>query len=115
MVGKTVKVDLNTQLAARGKFARVAVEIDLNKPLVSRFTLDGEIQRIEYEGLPQVCFHCGRVGHSILFCPNKNTQADSGANTHMVTETPGEKTAVQRDVATTSYGPWIHAQNRQRK
>ena len=68
-VGKPLKVDLNTQLATRGKFARVAVEIDLTKPLLSQFTLDEENQKIEYEGLPQVCFHCGRVGHNMLFCP----------------------------------------------
>ena len=66
-----MRVDLNTQLATRGKIARVAVELNLNGPLVSRFTLDGEVQRIKYEGLPQVCFCCGKVSYSVLFCLSK--------------------------------------------
>lgn len=36
-IGKPLKVDLNTAMAARGRFARVCVEVDLNKPLFSRF------------------------------------------------------------------------------
>ncbi|KAI8549924.1 hypothetical protein RHMOL_Rhmol06G0063000 [Rhododendron molle] len=47
----------------RGKYARVCVEIDLNKPLKSRIYIEGKIYRIEYEHIPIMCFGCGRVGH----------------------------------------------------
>ncbi|CAN1775312.1 hypothetical protein LINPERHAP1_LOCUS13284 [Linum perenne] len=33
LIGKMVRIDFNTQTAERGKFARMAVEIDLDKPL----------------------------------------------------------------------------------
>ena len=68
---KTIKIDVNTSNVQRGKFARVAVNIDLAKPLLSKIWLDGSWQRIEYEGLPQICFSCGRVGHSSVTCPQK--------------------------------------------
>lgn len=39
-VGRPVKVDNTTSLVSKGKFARVCVEIDFSKPLLSKFTLD---------------------------------------------------------------------------
>ncbi|CAN1332717.1 hypothetical protein LINPERPRIM_LOCUS35828 [Linum perenne] len=54
LVGKTVKIDSTTQSAERGKFARIVVEIDLDKPLPPIVLLDGAIQQVEYENLPQL-------------------------------------------------------------
>ena len=68
VVGKFIRVDYNTEEAQRGKFARVAVEINLSKPLVSQFLIDGSIQRVEYEDLPVICFKCGKYGHTNEFC-----------------------------------------------
>lgn len=39
------------------------VELDLQKPLVSQFNLEGKIQKVEYENLPMICFGCGKFGH----------------------------------------------------
>ncbi|KAJ8750003.1 hypothetical protein K2173_013918 [Erythroxylum novogranatense] len=50
-------------MANRGKFARIAVEIDLHRPLMPSIELDGETYLISYEGLPQVCVRCGVLGH----------------------------------------------------
>lgn len=41
-IGKTIKVDIATLLASRGKFTRVCVEVDLEKPLKSGYRLQGE-------------------------------------------------------------------------
>ncbi|GAY50046.1 hypothetical protein CUMW_123710 [Citrus unshiu] len=56
--------------AQRGKFARVTVEIDLNKLLISQFNFEGRIQRVEYEYLPTICFGCGKIGHYKDACPD---------------------------------------------
>ncbi|KAG6404011.1 hypothetical protein SASPL_136245 [Salvia splendens] len=50
-VGKVMKVDYNTSGMQRGKFARLAVNIDLSTPLVSKLTIDGEEFKVEYENL----------------------------------------------------------------
>ncbi|CAN1801889.1 hypothetical protein LINPERHAP1_LOCUS23151 [Linum perenne] len=71
LIGKTVKIDFNTQTAERGKFARIAIEIDLDKHLSPVVLLDGTIQQIEYENLPNLCFECGRVGHERAECPSR--------------------------------------------
>ncbi|PPR90369.1 hypothetical protein GOBAR_AA30316 [Gossypium barbadense] len=36
LVGKPIKVDSNTSLGTRGKFAGICVEVDLSKPLLSQ-------------------------------------------------------------------------------
>jgi len=38
-------------------------EVDLSKPLLSKFRLHGKVWRIQYEGLKLICFKCGKLGH----------------------------------------------------
>ncbi|KAM7262218.1 hypothetical protein ACFE04_021295 [Oxalis oulophora] len=45
-VGQVVKVDYNTSGFQRAKFARVAILINLEQPHVSKFEIDGELQRV---------------------------------------------------------------------
>ncbi|XP_050207401.1 uncharacterized protein LOC126656823 [Mercurialis annua] len=69
MVGKVVKIDYCTEIAERGKFARIAVEVDLTKPLVAQFLIDVRVQKVEYECMPRICFNCGKFGHVKDNCP----------------------------------------------
>lgn len=64
-IGKVLRVDKNTAYAA---FTRIVVEIDLSKPLLSKFWLKGKIWRIQYEWLRMVCFRCGKLGHAEENC-----------------------------------------------
>ncbi|XP_052287236.1 uncharacterized protein LOC127898791 [Citrus sinensis] len=68
MVGTVIKIDSNIASSTRGRFARLAVSVSLDKPLVSQFELDGRIQKVEYEGLPVICFACGRYGRNSINC-----------------------------------------------
>ncbi|XP_039063545.1 uncharacterized protein LOC120208315 [Hibiscus syriacus] len=63
-IGRVIKIDYNTKAGERGKFSRVAVVIDLNKPLIPCVGINDFIQRIEYEGLQQICFNRGTYGHA---------------------------------------------------
>ncbi|KAF7833342.1 non-LTR retroelement reverse transcriptase-like [Senna tora] len=63
LVGKTLKVDPNTSLTSRGKFARICVEINLRRQLVPQVNVCGRNYRVEYEGLHMICFFCGKYGH----------------------------------------------------
>ncbi|XVE65989.1 hypothetical protein DITRI_Ditri08aG0045200 [Diplodiscus trichospermus] len=59
MEGNVLRIDYNIESASRGKFARIAVKVDLKKPLCARFLMDGRVQVVEYESLPKICFYCG--------------------------------------------------------
>lgn len=62
-MGSFLKVDRLTSIHSREKFARICVEIDLEKPLATHITVRGCPLYLEYEGLHAFCFRCGKVGH----------------------------------------------------
>ncbi|PPD94703.1 hypothetical protein GOBAR_DD08239 [Gossypium barbadense] len=53
----------------RGLYARFCVQLDIEKPLPKSITVDCFHQSICYEGISQLCSHCGRIDHSSLACP----------------------------------------------
>lgn len=65
VLGRLFRVDAATESAIRGKFARIGVEVDLSKPLISKFRMRHRYWMVEYEGLHLVCFKCGTYGHKI--------------------------------------------------
>jgi hypothetical protein len=86
-VGTPVKVDLHTLDVSRGKFARVCIEIDLDKPVVGKVWFRDFWYHVEYEGLHLLCKCCGLYGHVARNCPtavkgqengNKNTSGNIG-------------------------------------
>nr|XP_029144560.1 uncharacterized protein LOC114924350 [Arachis hypogaea] len=80
LIGRTVKVDDNTAKMSRGKFARLCVEVDLTKPLMGRYMIDGEDFQVEYEGIHQICFTCGRIDQDQNNCIMKKQQIETAAN-----------------------------------
>ncbi|XP_061340577.1 uncharacterized protein LOC133287044 [Gastrolobium bilobum] len=66
-IGRFVKLDAATTSLARGRFARICVELDLSKPLQADYKLEGRLKKIEYEGL-HVCYTCGQYGHRAEKC-----------------------------------------------
>ncbi|KAL4328846.1 hypothetical protein AHAS_Ahas13G0240900 [Arachis hypogaea] len=71
IIGRTIKVDFNTADICRGKFVRLCVELDLTAPLVSHYSINGMKYVVEYEGIHNICFSCGMVGHEKTNCPKK--------------------------------------------
>ncbi|XP_038715029.1 uncharacterized protein LOC120008721 [Tripterygium wilfordii] len=109
LIGKVVKIDYNTDSAAGGKFARIAVQIELDKPLCSQFKRDGKIQNVEYECLPKICFVCGCFGHMSGSCPTRSSMENEGEKSN-AEETHGG--AGDTEVATEenpNFGPWMLA------
>ncbi|CAN1846190.1 hypothetical protein LINPERHAP1_LOCUS38123 [Linum perenne] len=114
LIGKTVKIDFNTQRAERGKFARIAIEIDLDEPIPPVVLLDGVIQKVEYENMPTLCFECGRVGHDSQACPRNSATsptvlAFSAASKEVVTAGASSEPAADQ------YGPWMLVSRRPRR
>lgn len=115
IIGSVIRIVYNTESAQQGKFA-IALEIDLRKPLVSQFNLDGKMQKVEYESLPVICFQCGKYGHTKESRPDRDNfehnAADSPildnlAEKHLMIKT-GEETRKEPKL-----GPWMFvARNR---
>ncbi|XP_024043093.1 uncharacterized protein LOC112099835 [Citrus clementina] len=121
LVGTVMKIDSNTASSARGRFARIAVRLSLAKPLVSQFVLDGKVQKVEYEGLPVICFTCGRYDHSSSSCKGLNSATNSGEGVQPQPNTQPQGNTVQPDdhgnidSNAESFGPWMIATRKGRK
>ncbi|KAK9042088.1 hypothetical protein V6N11_017167 [Hibiscus sabdariffa] len=103
-----VKIDYQTDYGRRGRFARMAVKINLKQPLVSKNAINGQIQFVEYESLPMVCFKCGTYGHVTERCPL--TQVNAGDTT--VQTSP---MACRKVIPSEPFGPWMLVERRQRR
>lgn len=68
LLGDVVKIDYMTETRGCGKYARLAVLIDLQKPLVPWIKVHRQTYGVEYEGLPIICFECGKHGHTKEKC-----------------------------------------------
>ncbi|KAK8574825.1 hypothetical protein V6N12_062503 [Hibiscus sabdariffa] len=84
-IGPVVKIDYQTDSGRRGRFACLAIKVDLRKPLVSKIIINGIVQLIEYESLP--------------LQPTDQDVSVDAESVAIVTS----KTAVDKSL----YGPWM--------
>ncbi|TXG60547.1 hypothetical protein EZV62_015120 [Acer yangbiense] len=72
-----------------GKFFRVKVRIDISRPLKRwlRLSLDQSgnivVVGLKYERLPEFCFACGKIGHGINDCPDKEAKKEAMEGTNL--------------------------------
>ncbi|MBA0722781.1 hypothetical protein Golax_003426 [Gossypium laxum] len=55
-IGLVVRLDDNTNNSFQGRFAKMAVFLDLNKLFISKIKIEDKVQRIEYKSLPNNVF-----------------------------------------------------------
>ncbi|KAL4354587.1 hypothetical protein GQ457_06G029720 [Hibiscus cannabinus] len=105
-IGRVLKLDYQTETGRRGRFARMAIRVNLNKPLVSKIVVNGRTQLVEYESLPTICFHCGKYGHVTDNCPELIPKDSAGP------EMPSASTS---EPSTAMFGSWMVVERRQRR
>lgn len=116
-IGKTLKVDMNTMGEAelmrtrveRGRFARLCVEIDLQKKLIPRVICASALFNVEYEGLGLICFGCGRYGHRREACPAKASPSEGNVNPVMRPTHQKPVPEPNQVSAEEFFGPWMLA------
>lgn len=69
VVGTTMKVDMRMVDATQGRFARVCIEIYLNKPMIGRVWFRDHWFHVEYKGLHLICNKCEYYGYIARTCP----------------------------------------------
>ncbi|CAL2229039.1 unnamed protein product [Prunus armeniaca] len=88
-IGKLLKIDSLTTAQNKGKFARLCGELDLTKPLDAFVQINQNWYNLDYEGLPDICYLCGRYDHKQEKCElnvkdaetiNGETTSAMGAN-----------------------------------
>lgn len=74
IIDQTMKMDFNTQNSQKGKFARVAVDIDLHQLLKSYIAIEIEKQHTGYEGLPTFIILAGWFSTLVSFIRQGNKE-----------------------------------------
>jgi hypothetical protein len=132
MLGSVVKVDKLTLAQVRGQFARLCVEVDLNKPLIPFVDVEGCRYGVVYEGISMICFNCGCFGHVQATCTFKKSDeqpvneapvnpvtSNVYADVHMIlaTKTPDPTVIPDANEESTSnsHGHWMLMSYKNRK
>uniref|UniRef100_A0A7N2R9M0 CCHC-type domain-containing protein n=1 Tax=Quercus lobata TaxID=97700 RepID=A0A7N2R9M0_QUELO len=107
-IGTFLRIDTITTSVARGRFARICVQIGLEKPLMPNITIGKFIQKIQYENIPMLCYNCGILGHTQDKC------------NHAISNTPIEDQAqvLKPNPAIgnpSDFGPWFIVNRRSNK
>nr|POE91254.1 hypothetical protein CFP56_34576 [Quercus suber] len=63
-IGPVLRIDGHTTKGPRGRFARLCVQVNLDKPFIQTIYLGRLKQNIQYEGIGTFCFMYGRIGHN---------------------------------------------------
>lgn len=136
-IGNVLRVDMHTANEARGRFARLCVQIYVDKPLVTTVLIEKFEQPVRYEGVQKICFSYGRIGHMKVSCPytirpvsppkemskmaseNCREAMDSSCDKHVskeLTMGAGQAKNVHgsepEEGQETTYGPWIVVERR---
>ena len=109
IIGELIKVDYMTESSQRGKFARMAIKVKLNKSLISRFNIDDHIQTVKY-----YLYACGHFGHVLENCNFRHEEQEGdGGITHWSNVATGKVDNFM--MIGQHHGPWMHTQKRGRQ
>lgn len=84
--------------------ARLAVCVDLRKPLISKLWIKGRLQRVEYEALSSICFQCGMVGHVTGLCMGAPTSAIDTSEGEALTK---HQSGIEKKLAEQAFEEWM--------
>ena len=68
VIGSVLCIDSYTATGSRGSYARLCIQIELDKPLINSIKIGRLVQQVKYEGISSLCFCCGRLGHKQENC-----------------------------------------------
>ncbi|MBA0580649.1 hypothetical protein Gorai_022858, partial [Gossypium raimondii] len=100
-----VKLDVHMDCARRGRFARLAAYVDLRKLLVSKVRINGCLQCVEYEALPNIYFQRGMYRHAVDVCPGIATTSPVEESGYV--QLVMEKSGLEKKVEDEPYGSWM--------
>ena len=103
-IGPVLRIDSYTASRSRGSHARLCVQVDLEKPLITMLRIGKCRQAVLYEGISALCFSCGRLGHTQERCCYSIKQSEKSDKGDEVVR--GQE-ASQESQPSPNYGPWM--------
>nr|POF22549.1 hypothetical protein CFP56_67924 [Quercus suber] len=108
-IGPVLRIDTQTVTEVRGRFARLCVQVNFDKPIIKLIKIGSIRQPMQYEGINALCFSCGHVSHKTEGCPYRVKLLEQVEKTMGETEAPGSHEVGKDHVDPDSgdFGPWV--------
>ena len=120
-IGPILRIDSYTATGSRGSYARLCIQIDLEKPLINSIRIGRLVQQVKYEGISSLCFCCGRLGHKQENCcykikENNRSGVEAGKSTNQSREEDKQEDSrseespnqvSEQDDTDSNFGPWM--------
>ena len=107
-LGPILRVDFNTASGNWGRFARLCIQLDLDKPLIRTVRVGKLKLAVVYKGIGLLGFKCGKLGHKQEWCPTCITpEPGVQQETTTANSTPEENS--------NGFGPWMLVTRRKRQ
>ena len=103
-IGPVLLINSYSASETRGGYARLCIQIDLNKPLISSIQVGRLVQKVLYEGISSLCFYCGKLGHKQENCGLKVRKPSGEDEAQVSLKTNKISDEVQPEP---NYGPWM--------
>ena len=101
-IGPMLHIDSYTAIGSRGSYARLCIQINLDKPLINSIIIGRLLQQVKYEGISSLCFCCGRLGHKQENCCYHISEAERNGGDLARSPNQGSEEDKQSDL---NYGP----------
>lgn len=128
-IGPVLRINSHTAANSRGRYARLCVQINHEKPLKTTVLIGKYKQQVMYEGIHSLCFTCGRLGHKKEACQYEikgpqqpitfalanasKDQVDHPIVTPEATASPPHST-IPPPAKSNTFGPWLLVSRRKR-
>ena len=106
VIGSVLRIDSYTASETRGGYARLCVQIDLEKLLISSIRVGRLVQKVLQKGISSLCFCCSKLEHKQESCGLKFKEPNSEDEARILLKTNVISEEVQPE---SNYGPWMVA------
>ena len=106
-IGPVLRIDSYMASGTRGSYARLCLQIDLTKPLITTIRVGRLKQKVMYEGISLLCFSCGRIGHKVDSCPHHIRPHTLVGDEASSSNTAEKQTPHHNDQNDHNYGEWM--------
>lgn len=103
-IGPVLRIDSYTATSSQGSYARLCIQIDLEKPLINSIRIGKLVQQVKYEGVYPLCFYCGLLGHKQESCYYHIKEMERNDSEAKRSPNQGSEEEKQSDP---NFGPWM--------
>nr|POE58260.1 hypothetical protein CFP56_05207 [Quercus suber] len=110
-IGPVLRIDSYTATGERASYARLCIQINLMKPLITTVRVGKLRQKVLYEGISALCFYCGRLGHKQETCNFRVASPERTGKDALPTQSSGSQEATQTE---SRFGEWMLVKKKKR-